>query len=104
MLQTTLYPDWKDKIVYGDDGPQPQLLLQTDTVKIILAGLKPGQQIPAHPEASAMYHFLSGNGWMIVDGQRLPVSAGATVTMPADAVRGMQAETELAFIAVRITT
>lgn len=102
MMSTTLYPDWKDKIVYGDDGPQPQALLHTDSVKIVLAGLKPGQQIPAHPESAAMYHFLAGNGWMIVDDERLPVTAGATVTMPSGTVRGMQAESELAFIAVRI--
>ena len=39
---------------------------------------------------------------MTVDGERLPVSAGATIVMPEGAVRGLEAETQLAFIAVRI--
>ncbi len=102
MNETKLYPNWKDIIAYGDDGPETQILMANDKVKMILAGLEAGQKIPNHPEAQALYHFLEGNGWMIVDGERLPVSPGATVVMPEGAVRGMEAETRLAFIAVRI--
>ena len=102
MSQTMLYPDWKDKLVYGDEGPEPQILMADDKVKIIVAGLKAGQRIPEHPEAQAMYYFLEGTGTMIVDGERLPVNAGAIITMPEGAVRGLEAETQLAFIAVRI--
>ena len=51
-----------------------------------------------------MYHFLEGCGWMIVDDERLPVGPGATVVMPAGTVRGIEAETRLAFLATRITT
>ncbi|MEA3335477.1 MAG: cupin domain-containing protein [Chloroflexota bacterium] len=103
MNQTKLFPDWKDTIVYGSDGPEPQILVADEKAKIILAGLEPGQTIPDHAEAQAMYHFLEGNGWMIVGGERMPVSAGATVVMPEGAVRGMEAETRLAFLAVRIS-
>lgn len=102
MNKTTLYPDWKEKIVYGTDGPEPQILMADEKVKVILGGLKPGQKIPDHAEAQAMYHFLEGSGWMTVDGERLPVAAGATVVMPKGSVRGMEAETQLAFIATRI--
>jgi quercetin dioxygenase-like cupin family protein len=97
------YPNWKEKIVYGENGPEPQILMVDEKVKIVLAGLKPGQKIPNHPESQAMYHFLEGNGWMTVDNERIAVSAGGTVTMPAGTVRGMEAETQLAFIAVRIS-
>ncbi len=103
MIKTTLYPDWKETVVYGADGPEPQILMVDDKVKVILAGLKPGQKIPSHAEAQAMYHFLEGTGWIIVDGERLPVSAGATVVMPAGSVRGIEAETQLAFLATRIS-
>ncbi|MCC6458520.1 MAG: hypothetical protein IT328_26465 [Caldilineaceae bacterium] len=103
MLQTHLYPDWREKIVYSSTGAQPQMLLVTDRVKIILAGLEAGQTIPEHAEAGAMYHFLEGNGWIVVDGERLQVSSGATVIMPEGAVRGMEAETRLAFLAVRLS-
>ena len=102
MTQAALFPNWQDKVVYAADGPQPQILMENDKVKVLMAGLEPGQQIPEHPEAAAMYHFLTGSGWMIVDGARWPVSAGATITMPAGTVRGLEAETRLAFLATRI--
>jgi quercetin dioxygenase-like cupin family protein len=102
MTQAVLYPNWRDKVVYSAEGPQPQPLLVSEKVKIIVAGLEPGQLIPAHPEAAAMYHFLEGDGWMIVNEARLPVTQGATVVMPAGTVRGIEAETRLAFLATRI--
>jgi len=101
--QTTLYPDWKDKISYASDGPKPEILMVDERVKVILAGLEPGQQIPEHAEAQSVYYFLEGTGWMIVDDERYPVSAGASIIMPEGAVRGMEAETHLAFLAVRIS-
>ncbi|MCB9420093.1 MAG: cupin domain-containing protein [Ardenticatenaceae bacterium] len=103
MEKTTLYPHWEEIIVYSDAGPQPQILLANEKIKFILAGLEPGQQIPEHAEAQAVYHFLAGRGWMTVDSERLAVSPGVTIVMPEGAVRGMQAETRLAFLATRIS-
>ncbi|MCB0016166.1 MAG: hypothetical protein KDE09_00180 [Anaerolineales bacterium] len=76
--------------------------MANDKVKIIVPGLEPNQNIPEHSEMTAMYHFLEGNGWMLVDGERLAVAPGATVVMPVGTVRGMEAETRLAFLATRI--
>jgi quercetin dioxygenase-like cupin family protein len=103
MTKTILYPHWKERIVYSSEGPQPQILLENEKIKFILAGLEPGQQIPEHAEAQAIYHFLEGNGWMMVDGERTAVSPGATIVMPEGAVRGLKAETRLAFLATRIS-
>lgn len=103
MTQATLYADWRDKVIYAAEGPQPQPLMTDEKVKIIVAGLEPGQKIPPHPEAAAMYHILEGSGWMLVDDQQMPVKQGATVVMPAGTVRGMEAETRLAFLAARIS-
>ncbi|MCP5095505.1 MAG: cupin domain-containing protein [Chloroflexi bacterium] len=102
MNKATLYSNWKEKIVYSDDGPQPQILMADEKVKVILAGLEPGQKIPNHEEAQAMYHFLEGDGWMTVNDEVMPVSAGSTIVMPAGTVRGMEAATRLAFLATRI--
>ncbi len=102
MNKATLYPNWKETVVFGKDGPQPQILMDDKKVKVILGGLKPGQKIPNHAEAQAMYHFLEGTGWMTVDDEIMPVSAGSTIVMPADTVRGMEAETQLVFLATRI--
>ena len=103
LQQTTLYPDWKDKISYASDGPKPQILMADEKVKVLLAGLEPRQVIPEHAEAQSVYYFLEGTGWMIVDDERYPVSAGASMVMPKGAVRGLEAETRLAFLAVRIS-
>lgn len=103
MTQASVIPDWRDSVVYSAEQPQPQILMADDHVKVLIAGLEPGQRIPEHPEAAAMYHILDGSGWMTVDGKRWPVRAGATVVMPAGTVRGMEAETRLAFLATRIS-
>ncbi len=96
-----LYPHWKEIVVYSPAGPQPQVLFETEQFKVVVAGLEPGQRLPPHPEAAAMYHFLEGTGWMIVDDERLAVGPGATVTMPDGAKRGLEAETRLTFVAAR---
>ncbi len=97
-----LVPNWQEVVVFSPDGPQPQVLVNTPKFKVIVGGLQAGQRIPPHPEAAATYHFLTGNGWMHVDGERVAVSAGATVITMEGAVRGVEAETQLAFLAVRI--
>ncbi len=95
------YPDWRTVVRYAA-GPQPQVLYEEGKFKVVLAGLEPGGQIPLHPEGAAMYHFLEGSGWMLVDDRRIEVKAGATIITPAGVARGMQAETRLAFIATRM--
>lgn len=98
---TTLYPNWQDRIVFSAAAPQPQALLEAGGFRVILAGLEPGQRIPPHPEAAALYHILAGTGWMTVDDERFAVAPGATVVMAAGARRGLEAETRLAFLAAR---
>lgn len=104
MQKTTLYPNWRDEVVYSPEGPQPQMLMADDAVKIIVAGLEPGQTIPEHEEAAAMYYFLEGTGWMLADGERLAVGPGAVVVMPEGTSRGVEAETRLAFLAARVAS
>lgn len=102
MNATTLFPDWRKKVVYSPSGPQPAVLGADEKVKMILVGLEPGQHIPEHPEVAAIYYFLEGTGCMTVDGQPYEVGAGATMVMPDGAARGLDAHTRLAFLAVRI--
>ena len=97
-----LYPNWKEKVVYSAEGPQPQVLEENDKVKVVVGGLEPGQKIPEHPESLGLHHFLEGHGWMIVDGDRLEVNQGTTIITSQGALRGMEAETRLAFLAIRV--
>ena len=102
MNPTLYFPDWREQVTYTSNGPQPSVLRADDKAKVILAGLEAGQRIPEHPEAAAVYHFLDGAGCMTVDGQPYDVGPGATIVMSAGAVRGLEARTRLAFLAVRV--
>ncbi len=102
-MSYTMFPDWKEKVAFSAEGPRPQVLEENDRVKVVFAGLEPGQKIPEHPENLGVYYFLEGQGWMIVDGERIAVKQGAIVIVPQGAKRGMEAETRLAFIATRVT-
>jgi quercetin dioxygenase-like cupin family protein len=98
-----LFPDWKEKVVFAQDGPKPQVLEENDRLKVVIAGLESGQRIPEHPESLGMYHILEGRGRMVVDGEWFPITKGATVITPQGASRGMEADTRLVFIATRVT-
>jgi quercetin dioxygenase-like cupin family protein len=102
MTAVTSVPSAKKVAGYGVSGPEPTVLFENEAIKVIAAGLKAGQEIPAHPEALAVYHILEGNGRMTVDGELIEVSPGATVITPAGSVRGMAAQTRLSFLATRI--
>jgi quercetin dioxygenase-like cupin family protein len=102
QMTQRLYPDWRKEITYSDKGPQPRFLVDDDKLRALIGGLEPGQKIPEHAENAAVYHFLEGTGWMLVDGERYAVGSGATVIVEGGAKRGMEAETRLAFLAVRI--
>ncbi len=97
------FPNPLEKVVLSPNGPQPQVLFAEGQVKVIVAGLEAGQAIPVHPEGLGTFQFLEGKGVMIVDGERLPVGPGTLIIAEHGVQRGMEAQTALTFIAVRIT-
>ena len=101
-METTTTAMWQDYVTYGDERPSPQTMFENERVRLIVAGLKPGQRIPVHPEAAAVYHFLEGQGVMTVDGAQFPVQQGTVIVMDEGAQRGLLAETQLVFLAVRL--
>jgi len=102
-MDTSIYfPDWRGLIRYSATGPQPTILHEGRGFRALLAGLEPGGRIPSHPERLALYHILEGSGSMTLDGERYALSAGVTVIAPEGGSRGIEAETRLAFIAVRL--
>lgn len=104
MFEAKYIPNWQEQITYGEEGPQPTLLMVDETMKVLMAGLRPGQAIPEHPEGASVYYFLDGSGWMTVDGERHRVTAGTTIILPAGSARGVEVDTPLAFLAVRIAS
>ena len=100
-IPAIFFPAVHELAVFDGDGPRPQFLLDTEKLKVIVAGLEPGQQIPAHAETLAIYYFLAGEGVMTVDDEELAVTAGATVITPAGATRGVRATSRLTFLAAK---
>lgn len=101
VIPAIFFPAVHELAVFDGDGPRPQFLLDTDKLKVIVAGLEADQQIPTHPESLAVYHFLAGEGVMTVDDEELAVTAGSTVITPAGATRGMRATSRLTFLAAK---
>lgn len=101
IMPTIFYADTAEQAIFGKASPQPQFLLDSEHFKVVLVGLEAGQQIPLHPEAMAMYHFLEGKGTMTVNDQPYSVAPGTTVIALAGAERGMRADTRLIFLAAK---
>jgi quercetin dioxygenase-like cupin family protein len=101
-MTITLVSNWREKIMFSPNGPQPFVLVENERIKSVLVGLEPGQKLPPHPASDGVYQFLDGAGWMMVDDERLRVQAGSIVVVPPGAKRGIEAETRLAFVGVRL--
>ena len=96
------YASVRDLAIFDATGPRPQFLVDGEKLKVLVAALEPGQRIPAHPEALAVYYFLEGDGVMTVNDETIPVAAGAAVIAPAGATRGMEAASQLVFLAAKV--
>ena len=101
VMPTIFYAETKAQAAFGETGPQPRFLLDSEPFKVLVAGLQAGQQLPVHPESAAMYHFLEGTGTMTVDDAQFEIQPGATVIALAGAKRGMTATTRLVFLAAK---
>jgi quercetin dioxygenase-like cupin family protein len=103
-METLFYSGWRELVTFSAEGPQPRALLDGEELKVVVAGLKPGQLIPPHPESLGIFYFLEGSGWMTVAGKRLAVETGSTVIVPDGVARGLEAQTQLAFMATRVAS
>lgn len=99
--QRLYYPDTLAQALLGQQEAQPQFLVDETNFKVVLRRLDPGDQIPVHPDSSAVYHFLAGTGTMTVDEQQYPITAGVTIITPHGSRRGMQAATPVIFLAAK---
>jgi quercetin dioxygenase-like cupin family protein/hemerythrin-like domain-containing protein len=70
----------------------PKVLFESERVKVILAGLEPGQEIPLHaPGVDLAVAVLAGVGDLWVDDAPHPVAAGDVAVIPAGTTRGVRA-------------
>jgi quercetin dioxygenase-like cupin family protein len=102
MEQADFFRDWRELVTFATPHPEPTLLRDESDLRVLVAGLEPGGEIPAHPERLAVYHVLEGQGEVTVDDNRYAVAAGSTVIARRGSRRGIRALTRLAFLAVRV--
>ncbi len=100
-MPAVYFPTTQMQAVFDSAGPRPQLLVDSEKLKVLVVGLEPGQQLPPHPEALAVYHFLAGEGMMTVNGVDYSVQAGTTIVAPPGATRGLRAGSRLIFVAAK---
>lgn len=74
------------------------LLHESPELKVVLVGLDVGQALPVHPGPAGLFHFLDGEGVMVVGPEEVAVAAGVTVVVPTGALRGVRATSRLVFL------
>ena len=57
-METMFYSGWREMVTFSAEGPQPQVLLDGEGLKVVVAGLMPGQLIPPHPESLGIFTIL----------------------------------------------
>jgi quercetin dioxygenase-like cupin family protein len=94
----TLWPDWRTAVEFYDERPGVTVLHESSDLKVVLVGLEAGQALPVHPGPAASFHFLDGNGVMVVGAEEVAVAAGATVVVAPGALRAVRATSRLVFL------
>lgn len=94
----SLWPDWRTVAHIREDGPDVTVLHESPELKVVLVALATGQSLPEHPGPAACFHFLDGQGTMLVGKEQVAVSAGATVVVPSGARRAVRASSPLVFL------
>lgn len=94
----TVWRDWRGEVNFSAEGPGVTVLHESPELKVVLVGLDVGQALPVHPGPAASFHFLDGEGVMVVGSEEVEVAAGATVIVPTGASRGVRATSRLVFL------
>lgn len=101
-MEMTIIDDTTAAAQFAADRPVPSTIFENVRTKVVVGAVQAGQRIPNHPEALAVYFFLQGEGWMTVNGARTAVRPGMTIITPEGSLRGVEADSDISFLAVRI--
>jgi len=89
---------WRDTVRFDANGPGVTLLHESDELKVVLVGLRPGQSLPTHPGPAASFAFLDGDAVMVVGDEEVSVAAGTIVVVPSGANRAVRAISDVVFL------
>lgn len=93
-----VWPQWGEAVRFGDGGPGVTLLHESEELKVVLVGLRAGQDLPVHPGPAASFVFLQGEAVMTVGDDEVPAAAGAVVVVPTGANRAVRAVSDVVFV------
>lgn len=81
-------------------GFMPTIAYVSPTLKLPVICLMPGQQIPPHPGATGMFYVLEGKGVFTVGDDKIDISAGSLIIVPAGEIRGINPSEKLVLFGV----
>lgn len=103
MTQPYLYlPDLNAQLPeIPDDSIISRTVFEGDTVKVILFGFAPGQELSEHTSARpAILHFLSGEAGLVLGEDALEAGPGTWVHMPPNLSHSIDAKTEVVMLLI----
>ena len=81
-----------DLAIYSEEGFGRRMLADTPSMKAVLTGFRPGQEIPAHaPTVDMVVSVLSGDGRIRIGDEIHHIRGGDVATVPAGEVRAIHA-------------
>lgn len=89
---------WRSRVRFDDNGPGVTVLHESGELKVVLVGLRTGQELPVHLGPAASFAFLDGKAAMVVGDDEVPVAAGDIVIVPSGANRAVRAVSDTVFL------
>ena len=86
---------------FGEQNFAPNVVYQSNEIKVVLAYFKEGQFIPVHtPAVDLVLYILKGEAEVVAGDERLNAAKDDLIIIPKGAKRGIKALTELAILHV----
>lgn len=101
MEKTMRFIDVKGTARFSSDEPGKVFLHETEDYAALIVGLNPGQKIPPHGGARAIYYVVQGEGWLTLNDERREVRPGMVMVAQPGDQRGMEARTPMIVLASR---
>jgi quercetin dioxygenase-like cupin family protein len=86
---------------FGEQNFAPNVVYQSNEIKVVLAYFKEGQFIPVHtPAVDLVLYILEGEAEVVAGDERLNAAKDDLIIIPKGAKRGVKALTELTILHV----
>jgi mannose-6-phosphate isomerase-like protein (cupin superfamily) len=92
-----------DEVGFAPGGARLAPLLEAENTRVLLLSLQAGQAVdPCRMVRNVLYLVLEGRGRIQVEDQDIELTANTLLTVPKEALRCIQAETQLRVLAVQV--